>query len=244
MKSKYPPIDKEAAVAQFLPRIRYYARKYSFCTEMEEEDLVSAGIIGLMESIERYDHSRNITLSTFADFRIRGAILDEISSMQWISKDALKKIDTVKKAYDQLEKKLGRSVTEEEVAEKLSMTVEDLHEILSRVGLVHMLKLDDIGVSGDGDGRKLDILECVANKDRDILEELELKEMQAFLGGIIESLPERERMVTTLYYYEELTMKEIGKILDISESRVCQMHGAVLIKLKNKIQQYVPLTKE
>lgn len=242
MKKAYPVIDKEAVIAQFLPRIKYYAKKYSFCTEMEEADLISAGIIGLLEAIERFDYSRNITLSTFADFRIRGAILDEISSMQWISKDALRKIDMVKKAYDQLEKKLGRSVTEEEVAEKLEIRIEELREILARVGMAHMVKLDDIGITPDGE--HMDVLECIAADGRDIIEELALKELQVFLGGVIESLSERERMVTTLYYYEEMTMKEIGKILGITESRVCQMHGAVLLKLKNKIEGYAFLKKE
>lgn len=231
--------QKERIVEQFLPRVKYYAGKYAFCLppELSIEDLVSAGIVGLLEAIERYDPSMNATLSTFADFRIRGAIIDEIRSMQWASKDARKKLEEVRNTYSELEKSLNRIATDEEVAERLNITLDELYKTLSTANTMNMVNLEDLGVSKDGES--LDILECISREDeRDMLDELNLKELRSALGNAIDGLPEKERLVVTLYYFEELTMKEIGKILDISESRVCQLHGKVLIKLRNKMEQF------
>lgn len=238
-KRKVSEKEKERIIEQFLPRVKYYASKYAFClpSELSIEDLVSAGIVGLLEAIERYDLSMNATLSTFADFRIRGAIIDEIRSMQWASKDARKKLEEVRKAYSELEKSFNRIATDEEVAERLNITLDELYKTLSIANTMNMISLEDLGVSKDGES--LDILECISKEDeRDMLDELNLKELRSALGSAIDELPEKERLVITLYYFEELTMKEIGRVLDISESRVCQLHGKVLIKLKNRMEQF------
>lgn len=238
-KHKISEKQKEKVVEQFLPRVKYYASKYAFClpAELNIEDLVSAGIVGLLEAIERYDPSMNATLSTFADFRIRGAIIDEIRSMQWASKDARKKLEEVRKAYSELEKNFNRIATDEEVAERLNITLDELYKTLSIANTMNMISLEDLGVSKDGES--LDILECISKEDeRDMLDELNLKELRSALGIAIDELPEKERLVITLYYFEELTMKEIGRVLDISESRVCQLHGKVLIKLKKKMERF------
>jgi RNA polymerase sigma factor for flagellar operon FliA len=238
-KQKVSEKQKEKIVEQFLPRVKYYASKYAFClpSELSIEDLVSAGIVGLLEAIERYDPSMNATLSTFADFRIRGAIIDEIRSMQWASKDARKKLEEVRKAYSELEKSFNRIATDEEVAEKLNITIDELYKTLSIANTMNMISLEDLGVSKDGES--LDILECISKEDeKDMLYELNLKELRSALGSAIDELPEKERLVITLYYFEELTMKEIGRVLDISESRVCQLHGKVLVKLKNRMEHF------
>ncbi len=231
--------QKEKIVEQFLPRVKYYANKYTIALppELSVEDLVSAGIVGLLEAIERYDPSMNATLSTFADFRIRGAIIDEIRSMQWASKDARKRLEEVRRVYSELERNLNRSAADEEVAERMNITLDELYKTLSIANTMNMLNLDDLGVGSEGES--LDILECISKEDeKDMLDELHLKEMKQTLGRAIDELPEKERLVVTLYYFEELTMKEIGKILDISESRVCQLHGRVLVKLKGKVEQF------
>ncbi len=238
-KHKVSEEQKERIVEQFLPRVKYYASKYAFCLppELSIEDLVSAGIVGLLEAIERYDPSMNATLSTFADFRIRGAIIDEIRSMQWASKDARKKLEEVRKAYSELEKSFNRIATDEEVAERLNITLDDLYKTLSMANIMNMISLEDLGVSKDGES--LDILECISKEDdKDMLDELNLKELRSALGSAIDELPEKERLVITLYYFEELTMKEIGRVLDISESRVCQLHAKVLVKLKNRMEKF------
>lgn len=232
--------EKEQIVEQFLPRVKYYASRYAFYlpAELSVEDLVSAGIIGLLEAIERYDASLKASLSTFADFRIRGAIIDEVRSMQWASKDARKKLDDARHTYAALEKELNRSASDEEVAEKMNITLDELYKTLSTANTMRMINLDDLGITTN-EGEALDILECIADKgEKDIIDELNLKELRTSLGSSIDSLPEKERLVLTLYYYEELTMKEIGKVLDISESRVCQLHGKALLKLRSVMEDF------
>lgn len=235
----YTQEQKDDLVAQFLPRVKYYASKYSFALppELSVEDLVSAGVIGLLEAIERYNPAMNATLSTFADFRIRGSILDEIRNMQWASKDARRKIHEVRHAQDQLKKELEREVTDEEVAGRLEISLEDLHKTQSLVSTMNMLSLDALGTTQDGE--QLDIMQCLADRSGpDVLERLNLKQMAAALGTAIDGLPEKERLVMTLYYYEEMTMKEIGKTLGITESRVCQLHGKALMKLRSSLEAF------
>jgi RNA polymerase sigma factor FliA len=230
------PGRKEEIIQQFLPRVKYYAHKYSFGlpSELTVDDLISAGIVGLLEAVNRFDSSMNTTLSTFADFRIRGAIIDEIRSMQWASKDVRKKLDVVRKAYSEIEKTTHRSAGDEEVAEKLNISLDELYKIQASANCLKMMNLEDMGVNLDGES--LDILQCIASDSAvDIIKELSLKELQAELGKVIDELPEKERLVISLYYYEELTMKEIGKTLEITESRVCQLHGKALIRLRNKL---------
>ncbi|HXW68184.1 MAG TPA: FliA/WhiG family RNA polymerase sigma factor [Dissulfurispiraceae bacterium] len=232
--------EKEELIGKFLPRVKYYASRYAFYlpSELSIEDLVSAGIIGLLEAMERYDPSFNASLSTFADFRIRGAIIDEVRSMQWVSKDARKKLDDVRHAYSVLEKELNRSASDEEVAEKLNISLDDLYKTLSTANTMRMINLEDLGISNN-DGEPLDVFGCISDKEgKDLLDELNLKELRAALGDAIDGLPEKERLVMTLYYYEELTMKEIGKVLEISESRVCQLHGKALLKLRSVMEEF------
>lgn len=231
--------EKQQIVNQFLPRVKYYASKYAFAVPagLSYEDLVSAGIIGLLEAAERYDESHQASLSTFVDFRIRGAILDEIRSMQWGSKEARKKVDEIRNAFSTLEKKLGRQVDDTEVAEFLNMPVEELHKTMSTVNTLNMLNLDEISAGLLKEGEHFDIYDCIKGSEKDIIEDLNLKETVNILSTAIEALPEKERMVITLYYYEEMNMREIGQILGVTESRVCQLHGKAMITLRNALQK-------
>jgi len=233
------PGRKEEIVQQFLPRVKYYAHKYAFGlpSELTVEDLISAGIVGLLEAINRFDPSMNTTLSTFADFRIRGAIIDEVRSMQWASKDARKKLDDVRHAYEDIEKITHSGANDEDVAARLNISMDELHKVLASANSMKMINLEDLGVNCDGES--LDILQCISSDSViDIVEELGLKELQTALGKVIDELPEKERLVISLYYYEELTMKEIGKVLEITESRVCQLHGKALLKLRKRMDEF------
>ncbi|HIJ59105.1 MAG TPA: FliA/WhiG family RNA polymerase sigma factor [Nitrospirae bacterium] len=233
-------MDREQIVQQFLPRIKYYANKYSFGLppELSTEDLISAGIVGLLEAVERFDSTKNTSISTFADFRIRGAMIDEIRSMQWASKDARKRLEDVRNTYSAIEKENKRPATDEEVAKKLNMSYEDLYKTLSVANKMNLLSLDDFGI--DSNGNKFDILEMIPDKQAvDIIEQLNLKEIKQALGRFIDELPETERMIISLYYYDELTLKEIGKVLKLSESRICQLHGKSILILKNKLEDFL-----
>ena len=231
--------QKDDLVQQFLPRVKYYAGKYSFALPpgLSSEDLVSAGIIGLLEAIERFNPSMNASLSTFADFRIRGSMIDEIRNMQWASKDARRKLDEVRRAHDDLQKELERPASDEEVADRLSITLDELHKTQATVNTMNMISLESLGVSQDGE--QLDILQCLANRDEpDMIDKLNLKQVKQALGDAIEKLPEKERTVLALYYYEEMTMKEIGAVLGVTESRVCQLHGKALLKLRSSLEAF------
>lgn len=230
--------QKEAIIKEFLPKIKSLAQRLSFKlpAELSTEDLESAGIIGLIEAMDRFDPTKETKLKTYAEFRIRGAMIDEIRSMQWASRDVKRKIGEVRKAYEELEMKLQRSPEEEEVAQHLGIPLQDLYNITRAVNSTSLVGFEDISANySDGN---TDFLDCLADHNTvDQLTYLTYQETKEELALSIDSLPEKERMVLTLYYYEELTMKEVGSILGLSESRVCQIHGQAIRRLKKKFQK-------
>lgn len=226
-------MDVESIVNQYLPKIKYYAYKMSFNLppELSQDDLVSAGIIGLLESMGRYDYRREASLKTFSDCRIKGAIIDEIRSMQWASRDMKKNLNTVKETYKTLEDKLSRVPLDKEVAEELGISTSRLQRVLLSANMSHLRSLQDVITGKDGETREL--VDCLsADTEADPSELFELKEARKNLASAIEKLPHREKMILKLYYYEELTLKEIGTIVNLTESRVCQLLNDALQKLK------------
>ena len=230
--------QKEAIIREFLPKIKSLAQRLSFRLppELSTDDLESAGIIGLIEAMDRFDPAKETKLKTYAEFRIRGAMIDEIRSMQWASRDVKRKIGEVRKAHEELEMKLQRSPEEEEVAQHMGIHLQDLYNITKAVNSTSLVGFEDIS-SNLGDGNT-DFLECLADPSAvDQLTFLAYQETKEELARSIDTLTEKERMVLTLYYYEELTMKEVGSILGLSESRVCQIHGQTIRRLKKKFQR-------
>jgi RNA polymerase sigma factor for flagellar operon FliA len=229
---------QEEVIKEFLPKIKCLAHRLSFKLppELSTDDLISAGIIGLIEAMDRFDPDKNTKLKTYAEFRIRGAMIDEIRSMQWASRDVKRKISDVRKAYEDLEMQFHRYPEEDEVAKYLGLTLEDFYEILRSTNSANLIGLEDISASySDGN---MDFLECLSDPNAvDQLSSMVHKETREELGRAIDSLPEKERMVLTIYYYEELTMKEVGAILGLSESRVCQIHSQAILKLKKKCRK-------
>jgi RNA polymerase sigma factor for flagellar operon FliA len=230
--------EKERIIKDFLPKIRCLAQRLSFKLppELSTEDLVSAGIIGLMEAIDRFDPEKETKLKTYAEFRIRGAMIDEIRSMQWASRDVKRKIGEIRKGFEELEMKLQRSPEEEEVAQHLGITLDEYYDIVRSANGAYLIGIEDI-CSKVEDGH-MDFLECLADqKSPDPLSLLGLQETKLALSKGIDELPVKERMVLTLYYYEEMTMKEVGAVLGLSESRVCQIHSQSVSKLKKKLNK-------
>lgn len=225
-------MDVESIVNQYLPKIKYYAYKMSFNLppELSQDDLVSAGIIGLLESMGRYDYTREASLKTFSDCRIKGAIIDEIRSMQWAARDMKKNLNTVKETYKNLEDKLSRTPLDKEVAEELGISSGRLQRVLLSANMSHLRSLQDVITGKDGETREL--VDCISSDKAGPSELFEHKEAREKLSGAIEKLPEREKLAVTLYYYEELTLKEIGNIVGLTESRICQLLNDALQKLK------------
>lgn len=233
----YSEEEKERFIKQFLPKIKYYALRYYHIVQsvLELNDLISAGIKGLLEALNNYNPSMNVPLASFIDYRIRGAILDEIRSLDVFSKEFRKKIEDVKKAYRNL-KQSGKEPTDEELAASLNITEKQLQEIYQSITASDIISLDAPLTGQNGD--KLMALEVISD-GKDIFEEINLRQLREKLASAIETLSETEKLVISLYYYEELNMKEIAHILGVSLSRVSQIHGKALLKLKNFLENQV-----
>jgi RNA polymerase sigma factor for flagellar operon FliA len=203
---------------------------------LEREDLVSAGVVGLIKAVDQFDFSRQVKFETYAIALIRGAILEMLREEDWVPRSVRERIKTLERAYLGLETSLGRPPTEHEVARDLNMTVEEFNKLLLDTGRTSLLSLDDILVGSEG-SEKLHLSDVVHDGEPGPTGELELKEMKRTLGESIDRLPDRERLVIALYYYEGLTFKEIGKILTISESRVYQLHTQAVIRLRGYVQR-------
>lgn len=233
----YSEDDKEKLIKQFLPKIKHYALKYYHIVQntLELNDLISAGIKGLLESLNKYNPSFNVPLASFIDYRIRGAILDEIRSLDVFSKEFRRKIEGVRKAYNSL-KHSGREPTDKELAEYANITQEELQEIYQSMTASEIISLHSSIHGKDGD--TLTLIDVISD-EKNLFEEIKFRELKKNLSAAIKHLSETEKLVITLYYYEDLNMKEIAEVLGVSLSRVSQIHGKVLLKLKNFLETEV-----
>src|SRR3954454_21546012 len=205
---------------------------------IEQTDLVSYGIFGLIDAIEKFDISRAIKFETYAISRIKGAIIDELRSIDWIPRSVRYKAREVEKAYAALEARLHRSPTEAEVAGELGIKLEELHTIFSQVSFVNVVALDELLTAGGEKGDKLSLVDTLEDtKAEDPVAAFETEETKYLLAKAINTLPEREKIVVTLYYYEGLTLAEIGQVLGVTESRICQMHTKAVLQLRDKIAE-------
>jgi RNA polymerase sigma factor for flagellar operon FliA len=229
-------IDRERIIREFTHVIRSMAHRLAFRLPayLDAEDLVSVGIIGLMDAMEKYDPSREAKFKTYAEFRIRGAMLDEIRSMDWIPRSVHERIALLQKTYSELLNRHGRPPTDEEVATELKMSLQELDEFLSRARGAIVVSLDDLAVQ-DQDGHKVLGLLTDSSQPDPLASLVHGRERQV-LCHAIQELAEKERLVLTLYYFEELTMKEIGQVLKVTESRVCQIHSKAIVHLKARLQ--------
>jgi RNA polymerase sigma factor for flagellar operon FliA len=228
--------DRERIIQEFTHVIRSMAHRLAFRLPayLSAEDLISVGIIGLMDAMEKYDPSREAKFKTYAEFRIRGAMLDEIRSMDWIPRSVHERIALLQRTYSELLNRLGRPPAEEEVAAELKMSRAELDDFLTRARAAIVVSLDDLNVQ-DQDGQKM-LGMLTDSSQPDPLATLVHGRERQVLCQAIQELPEKERMVLTLYYFEELTMKEIGQVLKVTESRVCQIHSKAILHLKARLQ--------
>ncbi len=224
--------ERETMVTDFLPVIKYMAMRLSMrvSSGLNVEDLMSAGMVGLLDALTKFDPSREIKFRTYAEFRIRGAMLDEIRAMDWVPRSLRERIGKIQHAANEWTKRKGHPPTEEELAESLGMETKEVDATLLQAKGAVVLSLDDLG-SHEEDSHP--ILDALADRTQPSpLEALVSEDARRALVDAIERLPDRQRLVLTLYYFEELTMKEIGVILHVTESRICQLHAQSMIKLK------------
>jgi RNA polymerase sigma factor for flagellar operon FliA len=226
---------RERLILHYAPLVKYVAGRVGagLPQSVEQADLVSNGMFGLMDALEKYDRSREVKFETYALPRIRGAILDELRAMDWVPRSIRFKAREVDKAHAALEAKLGRAPTDPEVAGQLGIELEDLHEIITQISLVSVMALEEV-VGSDERGERRSLLDTLADAaGSDPTAALEGQEMRGMLSAAINSLSEREKIVVTLYYFEGLTLSEIGDILGVTESRICQIHTKAVGSLRN-----------
>ncbi len=227
-------------IEEYSPLIKLVATRIirKLPPQIELGDLINTGVLGLMDAIEKYDPDRDIRFETYAEFRIRGAILDELRTLDWVPRSIRQKLNGLEKTYEELEAVLGRSATDEEVAAKMGISGEDLFELLNHANGVSLISLDDLGMRGNAEGFRRNYQDYIGNpNEEDIVEKFNLHEIKALVARTIDVIPENERMVLSMYYFDELTMKEIGKVLGITESRISQIHNKAILRLRAKLKR-------
>jgi RNA polymerase sigma factor for flagellar operon FliA len=240
--SEIPRPLKEQIVLEHTPLIRYIVNRIAvrLPSHIDLDDLHNTGVIGLMDAIEKYDPEKNCKFKTYAEFRIKGAILDQLRSLDWVPRSVRQKSRRLERAYGEVEQRLGRSASEDEVADSLGLQIDKFHELLNQVRGISLVNLEEIrGTNADGDrtGTYSDVIEDVHSENP--FASFKLSEMKQVIATTIATLPEKERLVVSLYYYEDLNMKEIGGILGITESRVCQIHTKAVLRLRTKLKSLI-----
>jgi RNA polymerase sigma factor for flagellar operon FliA len=231
---------RERLILHYAPLVKYVAGRVGvgLPPNIEQADLVSYGIFGLIDAIEKFDIHRAIKFETYAISRIRGAIIDELRAIDWIPRSVRYKAREVERAYAALEGELRRTPTEAEVAQRLGIGLDDLHQIFSQVSYVNVVALDELLTVGGEKGDKLSLVDTLEDtKAEDPVSAFEAEETKFLLARAIDQLPEREKIVVTLYYYEGLTLAEIGRVLGVTESRICQMHTKAVLQLRAKLAE-------
>jgi RNA polymerase sigma factor for flagellar operon FliA len=231
---------RERLILHYSPLVKYVAGRVGvgLPPNIEQADLVSYGIFGLIDAIEKFDLERAIKFETYAISRIRGAIIDELRALDWIPRSVRSKAREVEKAYAALEAELHRTPSEPEVAERMGLPLEDLHQIFSQVAHVNVVALDELMSAGGEKGDSVSLGDTLKDaKAEDPVMAFEGEETKFLLARAIDQLPEREKIVVTLYYYEGLTLAEIGRVLGVTESRICQMHTKAVVQLRGKLHE-------
>jgi RNA polymerase sigma factor FliA len=230
---------RERLVVAYSPLVKFIAGRMAsgLPAHVDEADLISYGLLGLIGAIERFDPEREIKFETFAVARVKGAIIDELRSLDWVPRSVRARARDVEKAHAHLEGTLGRSPTDEEMSEKLGLTVGEFQDALLEIANSSVLALDDLWTFADpeGGGGQLSVLDTIQDPNAvDPEVEAHSSEIKDRLADAIESLPDRERLVIALYYYENLTLREIGEVLGVTESRVSQLHTKAVLGLRSR----------
>ncbi len=203
---------------------------------LDRDDLVGAGVVGLIKAVDQFDPSRDVKFETYAIALVRGAILEMLREEDWVPRSIREKLRALERTQRELERKAGRPATEREVAEKMGISTQEVGELMVRASRTAVYSLDDVLIGSEGD-ESVNYKDLLVDEDADPRGEMEGREIRNLLGQSIDRLPERERLVVALYYYEGLTFKEIGKVLTVSESRVYQLHTQAMGRMRNYMQQ-------
>jgi RNA polymerase sigma factor for flagellar operon FliA len=226
--------NREQIIKDYVPLVKFVAHRISsrLPSHVELDDLIHSGILGLMDAIEKFEPARNIKFKTYAELRIKGAILDGLRDLDWVPRSLRRKKKDIESAYHLLEQQMGRAATDEEVAAHLGISLDELHKSLDELKGVTLGTFMEVGEDGEGES----LISFVPDPDaEDPHHTFQAAELKDILRVAVEVLPKKEKFVVQLYYFDELTMKEIGTLLNITESRVSQLHTKAMLRLRGKL---------
>ena len=233
------PAERDALITETLPLIKHIAHRVAtrLPSNIELQDLINAGVLGLLDAIDKFEPERNVKFKTYAEVRIRGAILDSLRNLDWAPRSLRKKSRDLERTYAELSQKLGRPATDEEMSEAMGSDLEDFYALVDQL---HGLTIGSFENLSDGEDSDSYLNYYPDDGSNDPYAKFETSELTRILMGAVEDLPEKERLVLSLYYYEELTMKEIGVLLGVNESRVSQLHTKAMLRLRGKLGKVMP----
>ncbi|WP_319561854.1 RNA polymerase sigma factor WhiG [Marispirochaeta sp.] len=236
-KKNRDPKIRDAFVKQYAPLVKYVAGKVAMGMphNVEFDDLVGFGVFGLIDAISKFDPEKHVKFKTYAVTRIRGAIFDELRSIDWVPRSVRQKAREIEDTVQRLEASLGRSASDQEVAAEMGMEIEEYHRAMLKISGTSIMSLNDVWYSGEENDKIsiVDSIESPQSLNPDII--VEKEEIKKVIIEAINELPEKEKKVLVLYYYEDLTLKEIGKVLEVTESRISQLHTKAIMRLRAKL---------
>jgi RNA polymerase sigma factor for flagellar operon FliA len=236
------PDARERLILHYSPLVKFVAGRVAagLPQNIEQSDLVSYGIFGLIDAIDKFDPSRGYKFETYAISRIKGAIIDELRSIDWVPRSVRAKARAIERAYSKLENELRRTPDDREVAAELGLSENELATVLGQISFVGVVALDELLTAGTERGNGATVGDTIAGSGQDPVEAFESEEMRQVLADAINRMPDRERLVLTLYYYEGMTLAEIGGVLGVTESRVCQIHTKAIFQLRSRLSEPMP----
>lgn len=228
---------KQEYVEKYLPLVKRIAGRLaiSLPSHVDEDDIIGYGVFGLLDALERFEAARGWKFETYASIRIRGAMIDGLRTMDWVPHSARQKVKRVQEGFAELEYKLGRAVTAEEVAELLKVEVREIEAVMAQAQILTLTSFDETAVDIDGDNSGTPLNLLVDPSAQEAYQDVEKDEQKQILAIAVEKLPEKEKLVVALYYQEELTLKEIAAVMKLSESRISQLHSQAILRLRGRL---------
>jgi RNA polymerase sigma factor for flagellar operon FliA len=234
--AKKRPATSEKLIHEYLPYVKRIVQRIAnhLPASVDVEDLMNVGVMGLIQAVDRFDPKRDNKFMTYAIFRIKGAVLSELRSRDFLSRSSRRKLRELEATCQKMEQRLGRDVEDVEVAEELGIDIEDLHHT-RQMSSISFISFEELGFSSRDEKEKM--MNFLIHNEEDALSQTRLRELKFALARAIEQLPEKERLVMSLYYFDELNMKEAGEVLNITESRVSQIHSQAIMRLRKKLRK-------
>jgi RNA polymerase sigma factor for flagellar operon FliA len=233
---------RDRLILAYSPLVKYVAGRMGngLPSHIEEADLISYGLLGLIGALERFDPMREIKFETYAISRIKGSIIDELRSLDWVPRSVRSKAREIEKVCAVLENRLQRAPRDAEIAGELGISVPEFQQSLTQIANTSIVALDELWAISGSDGDQASLIDTIEDpKSKDPSRMLDLSEMKARLAAAIDALPKREKIVIALYYYENLTLREIGEVLGVTESRVSQLHTKAILRLKGRLRDEI-----